>query len=387
MINTLRQTLALTLAGVRGIPQRLGSSLVTVIGIMTVSAVLVSLLSMGEGAQFWSGRDARADRAVVLSKGAPAAPLSRLTRETVAAMVSAPGIQRDPAGHPLLSASTMASVDVIKKTHERGNIFLVGMTNVQVYPEIRIRSGRYFRSGLHEVIVSQSAQAMYSGLEIGNRIPLRGAEWTVVGVFEDTGGSFDSVLFADGETMLSAFGRNAFQEVVVLLDSPSRFESFKAALIHDQVLDVDVYTDAQSRAMGMANFRGLLDFVSYFIGAIMASGAICAALSSLYAAVDARRHEIATLRAIGFGSGPVATSILAEGIALALPAALAGALVAWLLFNGKVVSTRGLTFPLAVTPHLLLVSIVWALGTALIGGVLPAIRAARVPVAAALRAT
>jgi putative ABC transport system permease protein len=132
--------------------------------------------------------------------------------------------------------------------------------------------------------------------------------------------------------------------------------------------------------------RNLLDFVSYFIGGLMAIGAACGALSSLYAAVDSRTREIATLRALGFGCGPVVISVLTEGLLLALPAALLGATIAWMLFNGNVVSTAGLTFPLAVTPHLVAVSLTWALGIALVGGLLPAIRAAAMPIATALRA-
>ena len=195
------------------------------------------------------------------------------------------------------------------------------------------------------------------------------------------------MLFGDGETVLAAFGRDAYQQFVAMLDSPAAFPEFKQAVLADPSLKVDVYTEAANRETSFRGLRGLLDFVSYFIGTLMAMGAICAALSSLYASVDARQREIATLRALGFGAAPVFASVLIEGMLLALGAALVGATFAWLVFNGKVISTEGLTFPLAVSPHLALVCILWALAIGLIGGLLPAIRAARVPVAYAMRET
>jgi putative ABC transport system permease protein len=204
-------------------------------------------------------------------------------------------------------------------------------------------------------------------------------------VFEDAKGVFEQVLFSDGDTVLSAFGRDAYQQFVVMLDSPSQFESFKRAVASDPSLKVDVYTEAANRETTFRGLRGLLDFVSYFIGTLMAMGAICAALSSLYASVDARRVEIATLRALGFGSVAVLASVLIEGALLAFAAAVVGALIGWLIFNGKVISTVGLTFPLAVSPHIVMISIAWALVIGLIGALLPALRASRVPLAFAMR--
>jgi putative ABC transport system permease protein len=172
-----------------------------------------------------------------------------------------------------------------------------------------------------------------------------------------------------------------------MLDSPAVFAQFRQAVLADPSLKVDVYTEAANRETTFRGLRGLLDFVSYFIGTLMAMGAVCAALSSLYASVDARGREIATLRALGFGATPVLASVLIEGLLLALGAALAGAAIAWLVFNGKVINAEGLTFPLAVSPHLVLISVLWALVIGLAGGLLPAIRAARLPVASAMRDT
>ena len=386
-MRTLRQTLALTTFGLRSIPERLGASAVTVIGIMTVVAVLLSLLSMGEGAQFWETGQARPDRAVVLSRGALSAFQSRLTREDIATLSHKPGVRQAADGTPFVTAGSMVGVDVVTRANERGTLYLVGITNHNVYPEIHVLAGHWPRAGLHELAVSKVAQRLDQGVQIGDRVRLRGSDWEIVGVFEDAKGVFEQVLFGDGETVLSAFGRDAYQQFVVMLDSPAVFAQFRQAVLADPSLKVDVYTEAANRETTFKGLRGLLDFVSYFIGTQMAMGADCAALSSLYASVDARGREIATLRALGFGATPVLASVLIEGLLLALGAALAGAAIAWLVFNGKVINAEGLTFPLAVSPHLVLISILWALVIGLAGGLLPALRAARLPVASAMRET
>ncbi len=384
-MRSFRQTAALTTFGLRSIPARLGASLVTVIGIMTVVAVLLSLLSMGEGAQVWETGQSRPDRAVVLSRGALSAFASRLTRDQIAVLAHEPGIRKDADGTPLVTTGSMVAVDVVTKSNERGTLYLVGMTNHDVYPEIHVLAGHWPRPGLHELAVSRVAQRLDQGVQIGDRIRLRGSDWTIVGVFEDAKGVFEQVLFGDGETVLSAFGRDAYQQMTVMLDSPAAFPRFKQAVLADPSLKVDVYTEAANRETTFKGLRGLLDFVSYFIGTLMAMGAVCAALSSLYASVDARGREIATLRALGFGATPVLASVLFEGMLLALGAAIVGALIAWLVFNGMVIRAEGLTFPLVVSGHLVLISMLWALAIGLVGGLLPAVRAARLPVAFAMR--
>jgi putative ABC transport system permease protein len=386
-MRSLRQTVALTAFGLRSIPARLGASLVTVIGIMTVVAVLLSLLSMGEGAQFWETGQTRPDRAVVLSHGALSPFASRLTHNEIAVLSHMPGVKKAADGTPLTTAGSMVGLDVVTKANERGTLYVLGMTDRRVYPEIHVLAGHWPRAGLHELVVSKVAQRLDQGVEIGDRVRLRGSDWTIVGVFEDAKGVYEQILFGDGETVLSAFDRDAFQQFVAMLDSPAAFPQFKQAVLADPSLKVDVYTEAANRETVFKGLRGLLDFISYFIGTLMATGAVCAALSSLYASVDSRGREIATLRALGFGATPVLASVLIEGMLLALGAAIVGALIAWLIFNGKVISTVGLTFPLAVSPHLVLIAIIWALVIGLAGGLLPALRAARLPVASAMRET
>jgi putative ABC transport system permease protein len=224
-------------------------------------------------------------------------------------------------------------------------------------------------------------------MEIGDRISLRSTEWTIVGVFAGSDSLGDSVLRADAETVMSAFGRTTFQQLLVVLDSPAQIQSFKDALASNPAIDVEVKTLQQTFKDAFGQLNQLIDFLAYFVGVVMASGAVFGALNSLYASVDSRRRELATLRAIGFGGGPIVVSVLIEGMALALPGALLGAAIAWLLYNGHVVSPAGLIFKLDVTIHVVRTAIAWALVIGLIGASLPALRAARLPVATALRDT
>ena len=385
----LKQTIALTATGLRGITERRGSSLVTVIGVTAVVGVLVSLLAIREGATIFSGNNARADVVDVISRGATSTAQSVLTRDALAVIERAPGVKHSPDGQPYVTASTLVSVDVMKKDGKRGNVYLVGFTPgaALVQSGVKIIEGRQYRPAVHELTVSDPIRRMYKGMNIGDHITLLNTEWTIVGVFAGNDSIGDSVMRGDADTVMTAFSRNTYQSASVQLESKASMQQFKDALTSDPSVALEVRSQADSMKANFGQLNSLLDFVAYFVGTVMASGAIFGALNSLYASVDSRRREIATLRAIGFNSGPIIVSVLLEGMLLALPGAFLGALVAWVLFNGNVVDVAGLIFKLTVTPRLLMISIFWALTIGLIGGSLPALRAARVPVATALRAT
>jgi putative ABC transport system permease protein len=252
---------------------------------------------------------------------------------------------------------------------------------------MKVVEGRQYRPAVHEVTVSEPIRRMYRNMDIGDRLVLNNTEWTIVGVFAGSDSIGDSVLRADADTVMSAFNRNTYQYATAQLESPAAFQTFKDALTANPALAVDVQTAAETMRRNFGQLNSLLDFVAYFVGTVMASGAIFGALNSLYASVDARRRELATLRAIGFNSGPIVLSVLLEGMVLALPGAVLGAGIAAILFNGTVVDVTGLIFKLSVTPRLLWISIFWAVAIGLIGASLPALRAARLPVATALRDT
>jgi putative ABC transport system permease protein len=388
-MNTLRQIGALTASGLRSIPQRLGASLVTIVGITTVMAVLVSLLALGQGVTYLAGNGVRADRAVVTSRGAASALQSNLPRNVFGKISELPGVKRDAQGQPLTAGTSALLIDAVSKQNQRASVGVLGTGPrvKEVWPEIRVTEGRWFQPGLHELIMCETVRSRFKGFELGDHIRVHGTDWTIVGVFAAWGGLFDNDLVTDTDTLNSALSRNTLTTIAVVLDSPSSFDQFKKAVADDPTLEAQAKTEAVSSQEMFTGLKGILDFVSYFVGGIMALGAVCGALASLYAAVDARRREIATLRAIGFSSGPVVISVLVESMVLALPAALLGAAIAWYLFNGHVVATLGLTFPLTVSLHSVGIAIGWSLAIALIGGFLPALRAADMPVATALRAT
>lgn len=385
----LKQTSALTLTALHGLRERRGAALVTVIGVTTVVGVLISLLALSGGARKLTRTTDEPNEVVVLGSGAVSSQDSVLTRSEVRTIANAPGILRTSAGKAYFAASTMVSVDAIRKDGTRGTVALVGWTPgiARIDPHLKLLQGRMYRPGLHEVVVSEPLSRMYRGLALGDRIDLRGTEWKVVGIFAPLGTVTDSTLRTDAATVMSAFSTTAYQEVIARLASPRAFAPFKAWLASNPALRVQVKTEAQDLEDTFKSIYHTLDFIAYFIGTVMAIGAIFGALNSLYASVDARRRELATLRAIGFGSGPIIASVLIEGVLLALPGALLGAALAWLAFNGHAVSTEGLVLELTVTPALVGASTLWAIGIGLLGGSLPALRAARAPVAVALRAT
>jgi putative ABC transport system permease protein len=243
-----------------------------------------------------------------------------------------------------------------------------------------------FRPAVREMIVGKNARAQFKNLDVGDHITLRGSEWLVVGAFESNGGLAENAMIGDPDTVLAAFDRNAFQSVTAELTSPTAFQRFKDALTTNPQLQVDVKPESQYIKDQLQQVTVLLNFVAYFVGAVMAVGAIFGAINTMYSAVDARAREIATLRAIGFGGLAVVVSVMVEALLLAVPGALLGALISWLLFNGNAAHIASLSFPLAVTPALVLLGVIWSLVIGLVGGFLPSIRAARLPVATVLRA-
>jgi putative ABC transport system permease protein len=265
---------------------------------------------------------------------------------------------------------------------------LVGVTaNLpQFEPELRFTAGRMFTPGLHQLIVSNACVQMFTGFALGDRRSIQGIDWTVVGHF-DEGSERQCVVFADVDAMMSAFSRPTYTRAAVWLRSAADFTAFRAAIASNPSLHLEALRERTVLKRQFKIINTVLDFVSYFVGAIMALGGTLGAVNSLYAIVDSRRRELATLRAIGFGPGPIVVSTLCESMLLSIPGALLGAALAWALFNGLAASPMGFSFELEVTPALVLIGILWALAMGLLGGVLPAVRAARVPVTTALRAS
>lgn len=382
------QAWLLTVASVSSIPKRLGTSLVTIISIATVMGVLVAMLALSEGLEKFVQADIGANGAVVLSRGAQSALDSSLPKTILGSITTMPGIKRNANGKPEATANIFMFLDAVNRQNQRGTVSLFSVSPewVPMNPEVHVVAGRFFTAGLHELIVSDLVRARFRHFDVGDEVRVRGTPWKIVGAYHSTATALEDSVIGDADTVLAAFPQATYNVVDVNLESPDRFATFKNAVVSDPTLKVEVKTQVEAAEDIIKSRRQLLDFISFFLGGLMGLGATCGALASLYASVDARKVEISTLRAIGFGGLPVVSSVLAEGLALAIPAALLGAGIDWYLFNSHLVVAAGITFPMAVTAHLVVIALCWALSIALLGGILPSIRAARLPVATAMRA-
>ncbi|WP_028009342.1 ABC transporter permease [Solimonas flava] len=390
----LKQTLAVTLMNLRAIPQRLGTSSVIVIGIAGVVAVLVSVLAMATGFHQTVANSGRADRAIVLRGGSQAEVNSSIARDNLLTILDAPGVRKDAAGRPIGCGEIVTIVNL--PTIDDGNLSNVTLRGscgqlAALRPELKLIEGRLFEPAVRELIVGAGAAQQFRGVTLGSRISFRDSDWTVVGIFSSGGDAHDSELIADVDTVQSAFRRSLYQSVTALLDAPSSFDAFKDALTTNPTLTVDVKREPEYYAEQSKQLTKLLNFIAYFVGGIMAIGAMFGALNTMYSAVSSRAREIATLRAIGFGAVPVVISVFAEALLLALLGGALGAALAWLFFNGNAVSTLGanfsqVVFRLTVTPGIVVSGLWLALFIGLLGGLFPAVRAARLPVVDALRA-
>jgi putative ABC transport system permease protein len=391
----IQQIVAVTIMNLRSLPQRIGTAWVIVIGIAVTVAVMISVLAMAEGFTQTLKGTARVDRALVLRAGSEAELASTISRENTQTIMDAPGIQKNSAGRPIASAEAVVIVALPqKKDGADANVTLrgVGANARALRPEARLVAGRMYRPAVREIIVGKSAVAQFKGLDLGSRIAFRDSEWTVVGIFESGGDAHESELQGDVETVLSAYRRNLFQSVSVMLESPQAFDRFKAALTTDPTLKVSVERETNYYAAQSRNLSKLLNLLAYFVGGIMALGACFGALNTMYTAVSTRTREIATLRAIGFGGLPIVISVLAEAMLLALIGSVMGSAAAWLFFDGNTVNTlaAGFTqvvFHLTVTAPLVAAGVIMACLVGMLGGLMPAIRAAQLPIAVALRAS
>jgi putative ABC transport system permease protein len=382
-----KQFWALLCMNIAGIPARLGLVFTIVIGITCAVGVLVSMLAMGVGARQEELGDASPNRATLTSVDAPSPAQSNIEQGAAALIRTLPGIRRDRQGKPIVVFQATVFVQARSKIDRTQTGFtVIGVTPglPDYMPELRITAGRMFQPGLRELIASDKCVRQYTDFGVGAIRHMRGGEWNVVGNF--TLASTVCVVFGDGDTILSAFGRSTYNQANVMLESPEAFATLSQALKANPTLHLKVQHEAEILEQYTEQVDGILNFVSYFIGAVMALAATIGAANSLYAIVDGRRRELAILRAVGFHGFPIIAAVISESILLALPGALIGALIARLLFNGLLASPMGASFHMAVTPALALVGLLWALVIGVIAGLLPALRASRVPVTVAMRA-
>jgi len=388
-----RQTLAVASVGVSSLPQRWGASSVIVVGIAGVVGVLVAMLAMGEGFEATLNRTGNESTAIILRGGSQAETNSVITRDQVPLIGQLDGIARSRDGRPLVSPELSQVVSLVTRadgTDANAQLRGVGAMAWELRPQVRIVEGRRFEPGRRELVVGRGAREQYVGLEVGRTLELANQPWTVVGVFE-SGDSHESELWADAEVLGPTYQRTSFQSVTVKLDGKRGLARLKAAMAADPRLKLDVETTRHYYNKQSAGLTRLIQILGTVVGAIMAVGAVFGALNTMYAAVAARAREIATLRAIGFRGLPVVVAVMLETMLLALLGGLIGALLAWLVFNGYTASTLSgnfsqVVFQFQVGPELVWTGLKWALGIGLVGGLFPALRAARLPVTEALRA-
>ncbi|MEO7936020.1 MAG: ABC transporter permease [Dokdonella sp.] len=387
-----RQAAAVTWVGVSTLRQRLGASSVIIVGIAGVVGVLVALLAMGDGLQKTLKSTGDTETAIVLRGGASAELSSGVSREDATQIAQSAGILRDAEGKPITSGELVVVANLPKKsTGTDANVEIRGV-GPQVWalrPNVKIIEGRKFTPGLREMIVGKGARQQFAGLDLGSMINLNNQQWTIVGVFA-SGDAHESELEGDVDTVSAAYRRQGYQSVTVRLTSPEALDTFKAALASNPQLKVEARSTLDYYTAQSEGLTKVIRVVGLTIATIMAIGAIFGALNSMYAAVATRAREIATLRAIGFRSPPVIVSVMLETMLLALLGGLLGAFIAWLLFNNYSVSTLGsnfsqVVFQFSVSPALLWTGVKWALAIGFVGGLLPAVRAARLPVTTALR--
>jgi putative ABC transport system permease protein len=394
-MKLMSQVIAVVGMNLRSLPQRLGPSLVIIVGSGGVVAVLVSVLAMAAGMAKTLESVGRSDRAIILRNGSASESGSALTRSAAQIILNAPGIKHDQDGRPLVSAEPLRLLKLLKRGDgSEATVPLrgLGAQALHVRPEMKLIEGRMFEPSVNEVIVGRAAKSEYKNLQMGSHIATRAATWTVVGTFSSNGDAHESELMADADTVMSSDNGSTYGSITVLLDSPGSLRVLTDSLTSNPALRVDVTRERDYFSRQSKTVSSLLAILIFVVGGIMAVGAILGALNSMYSAVSTRASEIATLRAIGFGSAAIVASVLIEALLLAATGGVLGALAAWLFFNGRTVSTTQgsahaqLIFDITVTLQLAALGIAASSVIGLIGGLFPAIRAARMPIATALRA-
>ena len=379
---------------VRSVKARWTSAIVAVIGIAGTVGVFISMLSLAKGFRATLVASGSPGNALVMRAGSTSEMMGGVTLDSVKIIQDAPGIARDSAG-PLVTQEVVGVIPFpLISTGTNANVQVRGVSpNVQrIRTFVKISQGQMFQPGLNELIVGKNASTTYSGLTVGNTVKFGGTPWKVVGVFDAGGSSFDSEVWCDSTILNEVLKRpaNIFQSVTVHLASPDTFQQFKDALTADPRLNVDVIREIDYYAKQSTNMVTLITILGGVVASIMAIGAVFAGLNTMYSAVSERGREIATMRALGFGAAAVVVSFLFEALLISFVGGAVGC-VAVLPLNGLTTSTMNfqtfssLAFAFKITPDLLLNGIFFALAMGIVGGLLPAIRAANTPVATALR--
>ncbi len=381
------QSLTLVRIGLSSWRSRIGPSVVVIVGMSCVVGVLASALAMRAGMIRMASAAGDNSWAIVLGAKSPTEVGGAIPGSGVNIILNAPGIARGPNGKTLADGEVLLGIYPPSGISWQGmSIAGIGASGIDLRPKFRIIEGRMFKPGLRELVIGRSAQQVY-GLKIGDEVPIANGEWRIVGLFSSGGDMLESQLVTDAVTLMANTRAVAFGSVLVRLESPASFDSFKQWLTTNPALQVTAERQTQYYVRRAGFWLDYFGFFAYFVGAIMSIGALFGAVNILYGVVSGRMLEIATWRAIGYRAGPVAMSIVGETVMLAILGAIVGVGIAWIVFDGRQMVTVLGIFSLFVSPQVVVICLGWALALALIGAVPPALKAARLPVADVLRAT
>ena len=390
----LSQIVTVTSVNLRSIRERLGSSVVAMIGIAGVVVVFLGVLSIAEGFRAAMAKVGDPQTVIVMRAGSDTEMTSGLSGDTARLIMDTPGIARNERG-PIASPELFVIVGhPTKKDPSDANVPLRGVSAgaLAVRPQVKIAEGRMFTEGTNEIIVGRAASQQFADLTVGSAPKWGQNRWQVVGIFDANGSAAESEIWCDAHVLQPAYQRgNSYQSVYVRLTSADGFQAFKDALTSNPQISVTAIREPDYFAAQSDVLNQIIRSIGFLIAGLMGIGAIFGAVNTMYNAVASRTREIATLRALGFGSMPVVISVLAEAVLLSLVGGLFGGLIAWAAFDGYQTSTMNfqsfsqVAFAFAVTPKLLTTALIYAIVMGLFGGMLPAIRAARLPVVTALR--
>ncbi|HXX14925.1 MAG TPA: ABC transporter permease [Candidatus Eremiobacteraceae bacterium] len=379
----------------RSIRARWTSTIVAILGIAGTVGVFVAMLSLARGFKATLVASGSPDNALVMRAGSSSEMMGGITLESIKVLQDAPGVARDGNGTPILTQDVVGVIPVpLISTGTDANVQVRGVSpNVlEVRRFVKIVQGRMFHSGLNELVVGKNASKTYQGLTVGNKIDFAGGHWQVVGVFDAGGSAFDSEVWCDSQIFNEVLQRpaNIFQSATVHLASPSTFQEFKDAVVSDPRMNVDVYREIDYYAKQSTTMTRLITVLGGLVAFIMAIGAVFGALNTMYSAVAERGREIATMRAVGFSMSNVILSFLFEALLISFLGGIIGCL-AVLPLNGLTTSTMNfqtfsnVAFAFKITFDLLVMGVLFALVMGILGGLLPAVRAAIQPVSVALR--
>ena len=383
----IEQILKISLMNLRNLPSRIGISSVVVVGIGGVVGVLVAILAMASGFETALSSGASPDRVIVLRDSSSDEMSSVISTEEIGIVENLPGIAA-------ISTEIYTVVDVEKQaTGTFANLVARGVSEgaFEVRPEIKIVEGENFQTGRNQIIAGVKAASEFRGLDVGSTVSLRNSTWEVVGHFEAAGSAYESEIWLDYVAAQSAFRRTLASSIRIRLDSPASLQQLSDAVAADPRLPLDVRAEQEFLEGQSTTLRSLIKSFGYGVAVIMAIGALFAALNTMYTAVSARKIEIATLRAIGFSSVPIVISVMIEALVLAFIGGSLGALFSYFAFNGFTVSTLNavtfsqVAFAFNVSTEIVGLGLIWALVIGFIGGLLPAINSATIPITLALR--